>query len=181
MGNVHASGAIKHTKITVKHTKITDESATDFFEQLFTGQHITPEHWQLISAIRRLAVNGRRSQGVGVRLQSHSQYWGMPHMRARDTYVNASAERRWKLFLLYLRPFVEHQLVDRKMTELLMHGGHVMCAGGHATAVGLTKTKRPVSERASDLARAGFTIGAVQNTLRIIEYVFEKTVRRRQS
>jgi len=200
------TGARKHTKMNetaihnranshparhpARHISITAESATDFFEHLFMGEHITAEQWHVIQSVRCLAKAGRRSQGVRVRLHSHSQYWGMPHLPPCEGPTNAAAERRWKLFVLYLKPFVEHHQVDRTLADLLIHGGHVTWAGdpiyagargggaceGNGAAAGLpSKTTR----RRADHPHAGFTINAIHHAVHVIDYVFEKTVRRR--
>ena len=197
-GAISVGGGITVALPIIRRTKIINTGATDFVQQLFVKEQITPEQWQLVRDIRRLALHARRSQGIRAHLQSHSQYWGMPHICSQDTYVNARAEQKWKLFLFYLKPFTEHQWLDSQMLELLFHGGQVICAhksergktgvvpGGVAGVApgivhGIVPVGTPSEEREkSDLSQVGFTLEAVQNALLVIEYVYEKTYRRRR-
>ncbi len=153
-------------RIKSKHFKIIDTAQSDFFEQLFDAEKITIEQWQLITDIRRLAFCARRSQGIRVRLQSHSQYWGMPLVCSDDGYVNARAERRWKVFMFYLKPFIDHQWLDTQLLELLLFGGHVLCADD-------------VMDRRLPRRVPAFGNETVHHMLLVIEYVYEKVHRRR--
>ncbi|MES2608252.1 MAG: hypothetical protein V4544_05955 [Pseudomonadota bacterium] len=158
----------KKTGANGKRVKIIDTAAIDFFQQLFLKEQITPEHWRLITDIRCLAFRARRRQGIRVRLQSHSQYWGMPLVCSDDGYVNARAERRWKLFMFYLKPFIDHQWLDKQMLELLLFGGHMLFADD------VLHSKR----KESDIDRLGLTLEMIHNSLLIIEYVYVKAHRR---
>ena len=160
-------GGTTPVRIKSKHFKIIDTVQSDFFEQLFQAEKITTEQWQLITDIRRLAFRARRSQGIRVRLQSHSQYWGMPLVCSDDGYVNARAEERWKLFLRYVKPFIDHQWFDKQLLELLLFGGHVLWGDD---VMGRQPSRR---------APAGFGMESVHHMLLIVEYVFEKVHRRR--
>jgi hypothetical protein len=161
-------GDTPNTRIKRKRIKIIDTVKNDFFEQLFLTEKITPEHWQLITDIRRLAFQARRSQGIRVRLQSHSQHWGMPLVFADDGYTSPRAERRWKLFVYYLKPLTDHQWLDKQLLELLLFGGHIL---SEDEVMG-----RPSQ---SDFTQTGFTIDAVHHMLLVIQYVYEKAHRRR--
>lgn len=161
-------GGLTNTRIKRKRVKIINTIKGDFFEQLLLAEKITTEDWQLIADIRRLASCARRSQGIRVHLQSHSQHWGMPLVFSDDGYVSAQAEQRWKLFLFYLKPFIDHQWLDKKALELLLFGGHVLCEDD-------VMGRRPQS----DFVRLGVSIETVHHVLLIIKYVYEKTHRKR--
>jgi hypothetical protein len=101
-----------------------------------------------------------------VRLQSHSQYWGMPLVCSDDGYVNARAERRWKVFMFYLKPFIDHQWLDTQLLELLLFGGHILWADD-------------VMDRRLPRRVPAFGNETVHHMLLVIEYVYEKVHRRR--
>lgn len=161
-------GGTTNTRIKRKRVKVIDTLKDDFFEQLFLTEKITPEQWQLITDIRRLASCARRSQGIKLSLQSHSRYWGMPLVFSDDGYTSARAERRWKFFLSYLKPFIDHQWLDKKVLELLLFGGHIMSEDD-------VMGRRPQS----DFVQLGVNIATIHHMLLVVEYVYEKAHRRR--
>ena len=154
-----------HTKTPVSHnTIITDTQGHDAVEMLFEMERITKEQWQLTKKLRRLAYHARRSQGVRMRLQSHSQHWGMPNISGNDDYENKRAERKWKLFLLYTKPFIEHHWLDAHLFNLIVLGGAVLESGKNNK---LTIKSIP------------FTTVQLDHAFQIIEYVYEKAHQRR--
>jgi hypothetical protein len=157
-------------------TTIIESNVSDYFKHLFDNDKITQEQWQMITSIRKLAYQGRRSQAVQTRLKSHGQYWGMPHICSNDSYINARAETKWKRFMLYLKPFVQHQWLDTKILQLLFHGGRVL------TEDDLKNAKMPnkaLTPRPSDESLLGLTLDSIQHMLLIISYVYERVHRRR--
>jgi hypothetical protein len=183
-GGAPKAGAKVRAGPNVRHAKIIDTVSTDLFGQLFMGENITPEQWQLIIDVRRLAFFARRSQGICVRLQSHSKYWGMPLVCSDDGYENGRTERKWRLFLFYLKPFLEHGWLDRQLLELLLFGGGVLFADDIKDVL-LLKAEvdysepEPEKRARSDLARLGFSMDVVHHALCVIEYVYEKVCRSR--
>lgn len=156
----------RHTKR--KRIKIIHSTHNDFFEHLRSKEIITAQDWQLITDIRRLAFCARRSQGIRIHLQSHSQNWGMPLVFGDDGYIKAYAERRWKLFLHFLKPFLDHQWLDTKLTELLVFGGRIFCEDQ-------VMKRKP----RSDFDSLGIGIDHVRQALLIVRYAYEKTYRKR--
>lgn len=143
-------------------TKIIDTSAIDSIEHLFLCKRITKEQWQLVNSLRKIALQARRSKGIRTHLQSHSQYWGMPHICSQDDYVNKRAERRFNLFMLFIKPFIEHQLFDKYMLHLIVYGG-AMLKGGD------------VIQQPS--VSAVYSVKQIEYALQIIEYVYNKAYR----
>ncbi|MDP3372026.1 MAG: hypothetical protein Q8S21_03960 [Candidatus Paracaedibacteraceae bacterium] len=140
-----------------------DTAIYDTIEKLFEAELITKEQWQLVKDLRQLAYRARRSQGVRVHLQSHSQYWGMPPISGSDGYENKRAERKWKLFLLYAKPFIEQQWLNQNVFNLIVHGG--------ATIESEKNNKRIVN--------LPFTAAQLDHVFQIIKYVYEKAYRRK--
>ena len=161
-------GDASTTSAKRKRIKIINGTHNDFFEQLHSKEKITADDWQLITDIRRLALCARRSQGIRIHLQSHSQNWGMPLVFGEDGYVKAYAERRWKLFLNFLKPFLDHQWLDTKLTELLVFGGRIFCEDQ-------VMKRKP----RSDFDYLGIGIDHVRQALLIVRYAYEKTYRKR--
>ena len=183
-GGAPKAGAKDRIDANVRYTKIIDTVSTDLFEQLFMAESITPEQWQLIIDVRRLAFFARRSQGICVRLQSHSKHWGMPLVCSDDAYENGRTERKWKLFLFYLKPFLEHGWLNKQLLELLLFGGGVLFADDvkdvlllKAAAWDLEPEPKKLAH--SDLTRLGFSMDVIHHALCVIEYVYEKVYRSR--